>query len=624
MTINFPARRSGMHFQKDPPAAGGPVLSRRSLMKLGVGSAALAAAGAYGIDRSVSRGGLRRVVDTGLPQPVKLLSITGTDGWIAMPSGKVTNPALAKVNPGLVFNDAGAAGGPTWPDPFATADRNLYIFGFALGGRFQTPNRLDWANVFNGADPRSSEIGGLAALKNRANLAAPILYFHEGDDIRLTLWTSGMGNRPDIVDPHTVHWHGFPNQVPYFDGVPNDSLAVPIGSNLVYRYLPYRGMAGSYMWHCHVSDAEHVQQGLQSIVFIRPYQNYGVAPNSAYNSNAAAIPLSRAGAIDLFTWERKNGGGSTAIPALGPLGYAFNDGVAFDPALYANGSDQAATPRSVYYPAGSTAYDREFAFILDELDARIHYDDSHFLEQDFSQWAPRFNIMNGRSWPDTIAGNWDVTQLDWTDPARANFHYNIATVDQVLQQPWMLDFEHPDPTQWTLDSSAYITRDHRLGSQPWSSLIQANAGETILLRFSSLGYAEHDMELSGLQFRVIGDDAKNLLQGRDPYEENPNPADAGFSQTLKRSDVSYLTSRTALGPAESRDVLVQIPMDAHNGPGGAPVVFEFFDRNDASVRSITPGGPVSGGMRTQLHVYAPGTLPPQMYPQQVFDGGLYS
>ena len=58
-------------------------------------------------------------------RPVKLLSLMGTDGWISMPSGKITNPALAKVDPALLFADGAAPGGPTWPDPFAAADRNL-------------------------------------------------------------------------------------------------------------------------------------------------------------------------------------------------------------------------------------------------------------------------------------------------------------------------------------------------------------------------------------------------------------------------------------------------------------------------------------------------------------------
>jgi FtsP/CotA-like multicopper oxidase with cupredoxin domain len=608
MTVNFPARRPGVHFEGGPArTASAPRLSRRSVLKLGLGSTALAAAGAYGLDRAVGGRGLYRIADNLPARPVKLLSLMGTDGWISMPSGKITNPALAKVDPALLFADGAAPGGPTWPDPFAAADRNLYIFGFASGGRFDTPNRLEWANVYNGNDPRSAAVGGLAALKSRANLAAPILYYHEGDDIRITLWTGGMGNRPDIVDPHTIHWHGFPNQIPYFDGVPNDSLAVPIGANLVYRYLPYHGMAGSYMWHCHVSDAEHVQMGLQSIVFIRPYQNYGVPTSSQYNTNGIEVPLSRAGAIDLIN----AGQSGLSVPAVGPMGYAFNDGVGFDP--------DPAHRGTTYYPAGSTAYDREFAFILDELDARIHYDDAHFLAQDFSEWAPKFNIMNGRAWPDTIAGNWDVTQLDWTDPARSAFHYNIATVDQVLLNP-----TESNASKWKVDPTAYLTADHRLGSQPWSSLIQANAGETILLRFANLGYNEHDMELAGLQFTVIGQDAKNLLQGRDGYEENPNPNDASFSpMTAHRSDISFKTYRTALGPAESRDLLVQIPKDAYN-TNGKPVVFEFFDRNDALLRNNTLGGPVAGGIRTQLHVYPPNTLPRQNYPQQVFNGGIYS
>jgi FtsP/CotA-like multicopper oxidase with cupredoxin domain len=605
MTVNFPARRTGMHYELGKARTkGGPVVSRRSVLKLGAGSAALAAS-AYGFQRAVGGRGLQRIADNLPLRPVKLLSVMGTDGWVSMPSGSVANPALAKVDPGVVFKDGAAAGGPTWPDPFAPADRNLYIFGFVTPGRFETPNRLDWANVYNGNDPRSAGVGGLGALKNRANLSAPMLYFHEGDDIRLTMWTGGMGNRPDIVDPHTIHWHGFPNQIPYFDGVPNGSLAVPIGANLVYRYLPYHGMAGSYMWHCHVSEAEHIQMGLQGIVFIRPYQNYGAAAGSKYNVNGVDIPMSRAGAIDLIN----AGQSGVTVPTVGPMGYAFNDGIGFAP----------FPAGTAYYPAGSTAYDREFAFILDEMDTRIHYDDSHFLAQDFSQWAPQFNIMNGRAWPDTIAGNWDVTHLDWTDPARAAFHYNVATVDQVLLNP-----TETDASKWKLDPAAYVTTDHRLGSQPWSSLIQANAGETILLRFSNLGYNEHDMELAGLQFTVIGEDAKNLLQGRDGYEENPNPNDAAFSPaTAQRSNISFKTYRTALGVAESRELLVQIPKDAFNSDG-TPVVFEFFDRNDASHQNNSLGGPVTGGMRTQLHVYPPGKLPQQNYPQQLFNGGIYS
>jgi FtsP/CotA-like multicopper oxidase with cupredoxin domain len=545
MANEFPRRLIRPHSHElasgKPLFPDGQALTRRSLFKLGAGAAATVAL--LGLERSTPLGKLRRIDDPRPLRPVVPLTLVGTDGWISMPVG--SSPA-----------------GPVWPDPFAPANRDLYIFGFAVGGNFETPDRLTWPDHWNGAaGTPAARIGGLAALKNRANLSAPILYYHEGDDVRITLWNAGMTNRPDIVDAHTIHWHGFPNQIPYFDGVPNDSLAVPIGANLVYRYLPYKGMAGSYMWHCHVSDAEHVQMGLQGIVFIRPYQNYGVS--------SLGIPQARAT------------GAST-----GPLGYTFNDGL---------------TPAD----PNSTAYDREFAFILDELDARIHWDDSHFQEQDFTAWAPKFATLNGRAWPDTIAGNWDVSVADPGNPANK---YNIATEAQNNSSGGV---------------PPHLTTDFRLGLQPWTSLIQANAGETILLRFANLGYNEHSMELAGLPFRVIGQDAKNLLQGRDGYQENPNPNNASSSNFAKRDDISFTTYRTALGPAESREILIKVPLDA-GGRGGAATVYEFFDRNYVTNKNTTDGGALVGGMRTQLHVFAPGVLPPQNYPQQVFNpAGFY-
>jgi hypothetical protein len=129
------------------------------------------------------------------------------------------------------------------------------------------------------------------------------------------------------------------------------------------------------------------------------------------------------------------------------------------------------------------------------------------------------------------------------------------------------------------------------------------------------------MELAGLPFRMIGQDAKNLLQGRDAYDENPNPG-AAHSSLTKRDDISFTTHRTALGPAESRDILIKIPADA-GGSGNTPNVFEFFDRNYVLSRNAKDGGDLAGGMRTQLHVFAPGQLPRQDYPQQVFNPGGY-
>src|ERR1700730_12114740 len=90
MTINFPARRSGTHFRGTPqqpsaPAAG-RTLSRRTLLKLGAGSTALAAAGAYRLDKTTARTSLRRIADPNTTtRPVKQLTLVGTDGWVSMP-----------------------------------------------------------------------------------------------------------------------------------------------------------------------------------------------------------------------------------------------------------------------------------------------------------------------------------------------------------------------------------------------------------------------------------------------------------------------------------------------------------------------------------------------------------
>ena len=48
-------------------------------------------------------------------------------------------------------------------------------------------------------------------------------------DIKITLTNLGLSVRPDLVDGHTIHWHGFRNAIPLFDGVPELSIAVPIG-----------------------------------------------------------------------------------------------------------------------------------------------------------------------------------------------------------------------------------------------------------------------------------------------------------------------------------------------------------------------------------------------------------
>jgi FtsP/CotA-like multicopper oxidase with cupredoxin domain len=186
----------------------------------------------------------------------------------------------------------------------------------------------------------------VAAQRGKAQISAPMMSFDEEDDITITLTNLGLLQRPDLFDGHTLHWHGFVNAIPLFDGVPELSLSVPVGRDLSYFFRPHD--AGTYMYHCHFEDVEHVQMGMTGMVFVRPKQN---------RSPVAGDPIGTK--------------------------YAYNDG------------------------DGSTRYDREFAFMITELWSAAHYRDAHIQVSDWTDYAPSFWLLNGRGYPDTVAPSGD-------------------------------------------------------------------------------------------------------------------------------------------------------------------------------------------------------------------------
>jgi FtsP/CotA-like multicopper oxidase with cupredoxin domain len=237
----------------------------------------------------------------------KSVHLVGTDGWVAMPDNAPADP-------------------PFFPDSLAPSPFNTYVFGFR--------------------DVTGLTATQVAAQRGKAQISAPMMYFDEDDDIYLTLTNLGLLQRPDLFDGHTLHWHGFVNAIPLFDGVPELSLAVPVGRDFTYFYRPHD--AGTYMYHCHFEDVEHVQMGMTGMVFIRPKQNK----------------------VTIGTF---------------PVGtrYAYNDG------------------------DGSTRYDREYAFMITELWSAAHYRDAHIQVNDWTDFDPSFWLLNGRAYPDTIQPNGD-------------------------------------------------------------------------------------------------------------------------------------------------------------------------------------------------------------------------
>lgn len=104
--------------------------------------------------------------------------------------------------------------------------------------------------------------------RGKATLLAPLLEVNEGDKVNLTLTNLGLPERPDLDDTHTIHWHGFPNQIPFWDGVPEASISVPVGRDFEYYYQPQD--PGTYMYHCHFEPTEHIQMGMVGPLIVRP------------------------------------------------------------------------------------------------------------------------------------------------------------------------------------------------------------------------------------------------------------------------------------------------------------------------------------------------------------------
>jgi FtsP/CotA-like multicopper oxidase with cupredoxin domain len=427
--------------------------TRRQFLKAtGVGAATVAVSGSV---FSLARSGSAVAASPPLPRDHVVLSggnifLAATDGYMTMP-GREDNP--------------------------------LYIFGF-----IPVPNDIV-ANLEND-------------FKGRAQTIAPILDTTEGADVYLKLTNLGLIQRPDLTDSHTIHWHGFRTPTALFDGVPEVSVAVPINRQFTYFYRPHN--AGTYMYHCHFEDVEHVHMGMTSIVFVRP----------------AGHP----------TW-------------------AYND--------------------------PSTAFDRHFAILLNEVWHKFHDGDRDIQETIMTDYDPEWFTLNGRAYPQTVLPN--------DDPA-------LKPELRILT-----------PNANNGDDEA---------SQPVSSLIQVNPNERVLLRLANLGYQQHAMELPGIPMRVIGQDATFL---------GPNT-----TLDVTYGDRRYWTNTIYIGPGEARDVLLTAPAYDAAAPGDSDswgAYNRYLFRNRDYQKLSNNGAPGPGGMMTELRVYAPANpVGAQSYVNQTYVG----
>jgi len=200
-----------------------------------------------------------------------------------------------------------------------------YIFGFS-----------DLTNV----DNHEALVKGLLA----ASFPAPTIELKQGQEFYLSLTNIGMVIRPDLFDPHTVHFHGFPNASAVFDGVPDNSISINAGATLTYFYNIVE--PGTFMYHCHVEATEHMQMGMLGNLYVHPAQD--------------GTPIT-------YTADGKT-----------YSAFVYNDG------------------------DGSTGYDVEAALQLGSFDPAFHDASENVQPLPFAAMHDTYGMINGRGYPDTV------------------------------------------------------------------------------------------------------------------------------------------------------------------------------------------------------------------------------
>ncbi|MBZ5569929.1 MAG: multicopper oxidase domain-containing protein [Acidobacteriia bacterium] len=470
---------------------------------------------------------------------IRCQQIGGGDGFATMGDGTQTYMFSFGPLSGLADMAAGKPGtefpnvfntvfpGSLQPgDPATTVDANglgTFTYNGAVG---LTPD-VDANNGSGTAgapldghvDPRPIEDIGVM----NGNIPAPLMAIDEDDEFFLTLTNVGMIMRPDLFEQHTVHFHGYPNASSFYDGVPDASVAINIGGSFTYYYLAPD--AGTYFWHCHITPPEHLQMGMVGQIYVRPRQNRVPVGQGLY----AGLQQQQ---LDLRTACNPN----TDILCTNPLPASNSVNQSIDPLT--------GQPYKYAYNDGdgSTRYDVEYPIQIHGFDPNFHFVGMTFNPEGFADMKDKYFLLNGRSYPDTIAPS-PMFEADST---------------KRMQAPATDGVNH--------------------FSQPLSALVNIPAGGRALLRLSDLDVQEHQTLASlGIPMTVIAINAKLL---RDQAGNN----------------LYYNTNSITLGGGESLDVILDAS-DTSKYPSGS--VFYLYTPN---LDHLSNDAENFGGLMTEVHI----------------------
>jgi len=375
------------------------------------------------------------------------------------------------------------------------------------------------------------------------NIPGPLVAFDEDDEMFLTLTNVGMIMRPDLFEQHTIHFHGYPNASSFYDGVPDASIAINIGASFTYYYLAPD--AGTYFWHCHITPPEHLQMGMVSQLHVRPRQDRVPSGTSLFTSlglqnglNCSATgTASTCTALTSATPDLRtvcNPGRDILCSATMP---AVNTGAT-------EGTDKLGNAQRYTYNDGdaSTAYDVEYPLQMHGFDPNFHFVGMTFNPEIFVDMKDKYFLLNGRSYPDTIAAGPQASMS-----SDGKMHY----------------------------------------SQPMPAIINIPAGGKALLRMVNLSVSEyHTLQSLGVPMKEVGFMAKLL---RDQ---------AGMN-------TEFYTNSITLGGGESLDVILDASDAGCGSTGCAAILYppgSVFYLYTPQLDHLANDAENFGGMMTEVHI----------------------